>query len=177
VHVQAVVDEMVDRGLAPKTVRTNYGVPRATMRWATDRDMIDRSPFRTIRLPQGTGRRAIVVSADDVELLAAAMPEDYRIAVYLGAPVLRQGEVFGLRVGKVDLVRRTITMAATINEVEGRIVEGHGKTAGSRRTFSIPQHIADELNAHLTRTGRTAPGDLVLQAPRASDGRSVPAAS
>ena len=66
------------------------------------------------------------------------MPEDYRIAVFLGALGLRQGEVFGLRVGKVDLVRRTISVAATINEVEGRIVEGDGKTAGSRRTFSIP---------------------------------------
>lgn len=83
----------------------------------------------------------------------------------LGALGLRQGEVFGLRVGAVDFLRRTLTVRATINEVEGDFVEGTGKTLSSRRTISVPSRVLDELSAHLARTGRTAPEDLVFQAP------------
>lgn len=56
-------------------------------------------------------------------------------------------------------------MEATVNEVDGRLVEGSGKTPNSTRTFSAPQEILEELAAHLARTGRTKPEELVLQAP------------
>jgi integrase len=85
--------------------------------------------------------------------------------VFLGALGLRQAEMFGLRVGSINFLRRTITVEATVNEVEGQIVEGRGKTPNSNRTFSAPQEVLDELAAHLRRTGRTSPEDLVLQAP------------
>ena len=106
-----------------------------------------------------------VVWADDVERLVGAMPDDYRAAVLLGAIGLRQGEVFGLRVGAVDFLRRSLTVSATLNEVEGTLVEGPGKTLTSRRTISVPARILDELSAHMARTGRTAQEDLVFQAP------------
>ncbi len=103
-----------------------------------------------------------VVSADDIIRLADAMDMDYRVAVFLGALGLRQAEVFGLRVGSINFLRRTVTVEATVNEVEGQIVEGRGKTPLSNRTFSAPQEILDELAAHLARTGRTNPEELVL---------------
>jgi integrase len=165
-HVQEVVDSMGGRGLAPKTIRTDYGVLRAIFSWAVETDVIDRSPCRGIRLPEMTRGRRPVVSAGDVERLVGAMPPDYRATVLLGALGLRQGEVFGLRVGAVDFLRRTLTVRATLNEVEGTFVEGTGKTQASRRTISVPQRILDELSAHLARTGRTGPEDFVFQAPR-----------
>ena len=164
-HVQEVIDRMVERGLAPKTVRTDYGVLRAILSWAVETDLIDRSPCRGIRLPEMVRHRRPVVSADDVERLVGAMPDDYRAAVLLGAIGLRQGEVFGLRVGAVDFLRRSLTVSATLNEVEGTFVEGPGKTLTSRRTISVPARILDELSAHMARTGRTAQEDLVFQAP------------
>ena len=95
--------------------------------------------------------------------LADAIDGDYRVAVFLGA--LRQAEVFGLRVGSVDFLRRTLTVRETTNEVEGQFVEGSGKTRNSVRTFSVPQVVLDELAAHLARTRRTLPEDRVLQSP------------
>jgi hypothetical protein len=68
-------------------------------------------------------------------------------------------------VGSINFLRRTVTVEATVNEVEGHLVEGSGKTPNSNRTFSAPQEILDELAAHLARTGRTSPEALVLQAP------------
>jgi integrase len=163
--VQEVIDRMVERGLGPKTIRTDYGVLRAVFSWAVETDLIDRSPCRSIRLPEMVRHGRPVVSAEEVERLVAAMPEDYRAAVLLGAIGLRQGEVFGLRVAAMDFLRRALTVRATLNEVEGNFVEGTGKTLSSRRTISVPTRVLDELAAYLARTGRTNPEDLVFQAP------------
>ena len=164
-QVQEVIDRMVERGLGPKTIRTDYGVLRAVFSWAVETDLIDRSPCRSIRLPEMVRHGRPVVSAEEVERLVAAMPEDYRAAVLLGAIGLRQGEVFGLRVAAMDFLRRALTVRATLNEVEGNFVAGTGKTLSSRRTISVPTRVLDELAAYLARTGRTNPEDLVFQAP------------
>lgn len=155
---------MAARGLAPRTIRTDYGVLRAILAWAVATDVIDRSPCRGIRLPHQVDRSRPVASAAEVERLADEMPDSFRAAVYLGTMGLRQGEVFGLRVGAVDLDQGRLTVGSTINEVEGKLVEGSGKTRRSRRTFTIPKRVVDELKAHLERTGRTSPDELVLQA-------------
>ncbi len=89
---------------------------------------------------------------------------EYRVAVLLGVLGLRQAEVFGLRVGAVDFLRRTITVTETVNEVEGEIVQGAGKTLASRRTISAPRRVIDELAAHCARTGRHGPHELLVQA-------------
>ena len=163
--VQATVERMRARGLGARAIRTNYGVLRAILNWAVNTDIIDRSPCRGVRLPALTAVTKPLVSADEVLRLADAIAPEYRVAVFLGAMGLRQAEVFGLRVGSINFLRRTITVEATVNEVEGVIVEGEGKTPNSNRTFSAPQEVLDELAAHLRRTGRTSPEDLVLQAP------------
>jgi hypothetical protein len=39
----------------------------------------------------------------------------------------------------VNFFARTLTVAHTINEVDGAWIEGDGKTASSRRTIALPQ--------------------------------------
>jgi integrase len=163
-EVQAAVARMAET-LAPKTVETNYGVLRAVFSAAVDADVIGRSPCRGVRLPERRPATKPMATAEDVLRLADEVPAEYRMAVLLGALGLRFAEVVGLRVGAVDFLRRTITVRATINEVEGRFVEGDGKTMASARTIALPNSLVDELAAHLARTGRTGPDELVLQAP------------
>jgi len=172
-HIQAVVDAMVARGLAPRTIRTDYGVLRAILAWAVATDAIDRSPCRGIRLPHQVDRTRPIASAAEVERLADTMPQQFRVAVFLGAVGLRQAEVFGLRVGAIDLDHGRLIVGSTINEVEGRFVEGTGKTRRSRRTFTIPQRVVDELVGHLERTGRQSPDELVVQAPNGGPVRAA----
>lgn len=57
--------------------------------------------------------------------------------------------------------------------VPGCVVEGHVETVGSRRAFSIPQRIADELDAHLLRTGSTAQDPPRRADPRWRSGRAT----
>ncbi len=171
--VKATVDAMASRGLGARTIRTNYGVLRAILAWAGQDDLIARTPCRGIGLPEVAKTPKPIASADGIARLVDAVPADYRVAVLLGAMGLREAEVFGLRVGSIDFLRRSVTVQATINEIEGRFVEGDGKTNASVRTISLPRLVTDELAAHLARTGRTDPSELVLQAPHGGPVRAA----
>jgi integrase len=164
--VQKVVAAMTAE-LAPRTVRTNYGVLRAIMNAAVANDLIARSPCRNVRLPEIRDVRVRVNFSDVGELhrLADEMKAEYRPAVYLGALGLRQAEVFGLRVGAIDFARGTLTVAETLNEVNGNFVTGTGKTRNSIRTFEVPVSVLDLLGRHLREHDRLDSHSLVIQAP------------
>lgn len=163
--VKRFVEAMKSHGLKPRTVRTNYGVLSAIINAAFDADLIAVSPLRGIRLPPIPKTPGALAEVDDVHRLAAAVPSEFTAAIYLGALGLREAEVFGLRVGAIDFLRRQLTMRETVNEVEGKIVVGDGKTLSSVRTIALPQLAVDALATHLHRTGRTSPDDYVFQAP------------
>lgn len=164
-QIRTVVQAMVDRGLKARTVHTNYGVLRAVFSWAVAQDIIGRTPCRGVGLPEIRPVQKPLASAEMVLRLADAVPLEYRVAILLGGLGLRLAEVVGLRVGSIDFLRQSILIEATINEVDGRFVAGSGKTEASQRVISVPRGVLDELAAHLDRTGRTQPDDLVLQAP------------
>jgi integrase len=172
-HVRAVIERMTAKGLAPRTIKTNYGVLRAIASWAVDDDLIARTPCRGIRLPEPRPVDRPIATAADVRKLADTIGPDYRTTVFLGALGLGLAEVLGLRVGAVDFLRRTLTVRSTINEVDGEIVEGRGKTVASERTISVPQSVLDELAAHVARTGRQDPEALVFQAPKGGPVRAA----
>jgi integrase len=73
--------------------------------------------------------------------LTAEIPERYRALVRLMAHVgLRPGEAYALRVGKVDLIKRTVTVDTAAS--------GSTKT-GEARTIPIPTVVADLLSQHI----------------------------
>jgi integrase len=80
-------------------------------------------------------------------------------------------EVCGLKVRAIDFLRRTVTVELTVNEVEGKVVYGEGKTLSSARTIQVPSTTIELLAEHLRRTGhlrrtdRTDPEAFVLQSP------------
>lgn len=163
--VQAVVKAMTAR-LAPKTVSTNYGVFRACINAAVDADRIARTPCRGVKLP------AADVDADDIRFLerdelnrlAEHMPADVRPIVYVaGVLGLRWSEVVGLRVGRIDFLKRTLSVVETMAEVNGKISVAPVKTKASRRTLAMPPFLVEMLAAHLAETGRTDPAALVFQ--------------
>jgi hypothetical protein len=89
--------------------------------------------------------------------------------VWLGAVLGWRWEgVSGLRVGAVDLLRGTITVAETnIRDAKGRPVTGQPKSQASARTVALPRDLAGVLAEHMAFRGLAmADADrLVFEAP------------
>jgi integrase len=152
--------------MAPATVRTDYGVLRAIMNAAVDIDIIAKSPCRGVRMPPHQRKEIRFISPDELEILAAAMPLEYRPMIYVaGVLGLRWSEVAGLRVGRVDLKACTLRVVETLSEVEGKVSFAEVKTPASRRTLSIPKFVSSMLAEHLMRRGRPGPEELVFVSP------------
>ena len=152
--VQALVKRWSQRH-KPRTVRRAYGVARAIFHFAVERDYIGRSPCRGIKLPQVQYVTRPVVTADDLERLAEELGPNYASMAYLGAVLgLRWGECAGLRVGRVDFLRSTLSVAEQITRgVGGRHVSGPPKSQAGRRTLAMPLTLAAMLTEHLARRG------------------------
>jgi integrase len=72
------------------------------------------------------------LNVEELLILSDAIDPNYRAMVILSGVVgLRFGECAGLRVGRVDFLRRTVKIAETINEVGSEIVYGAPKTEAS----------------------------------------------
>jgi integrase len=153
--------------LAPRSVRRIYGALRAAFNYAVEVDRLARTPCRGIHLPSVEPATATV--PDPVQLLdlADAIDPKYSAMVWLGVVLgLRWGEVAGLRVANVDLLRKTVTVAEQVTRgVGGAGVIGPPKSAASRRTISIPSELADELSAHMKSLGLTGANPNALLFP------------
>ena len=164
--VRSVVAVMTDAGLAPSTVRTFYGVLQSAMTAAVEADLIGRSPCRGIKLSIQRKKEPRFLSIDELVALADVIDQNYRAMVFLAGVVgLRFGECAGLRVGRVDFFRRTVTVAEIANEVRGELLFGPPKTKSSQRTVSMPRFVSDELSAHLAGRAPVDPDDLVFTSP------------
>jgi integrase len=152
--------------LSPATVRTNYAVLRAILAAAVDADLLAVTPCRGVRLPPQTRGEIRFLSSQELERLAVAVPLPYRAMIYLaGVAGLRWSEIAGLRVGRIDFLRRTVSVVETCSEVEGRLIFADVKTPASRRTVAIPAFLIEVLAEHLKRADRQQAKDLVFTAP------------
>jgi integrase len=165
--VQRIVNEMAVT-LAPATVRTNFGVLRAVLNPAVDDGRIARTPCRRITLPRNadTPRRAL--EPTELHRLAAAMPLEYRALVYVGGVLgLRWSEIAGLRVGRVNILGRTLQVAEAIKYVSGRLViDGLVKSKASLRTLGLPDELAAILAEHLAQHSLSEADGFVFSSPR-----------
>ncbi|WP_228515487.1 site-specific integrase [Agreia pratensis] len=93
-----------------------------------------------------------------------------RLLAYTG---LRWGEAIGIRVGKVDFLRRRVQIDENAVRVGGRIVTGTPKTH-ERRSVPFPTFLADSLSADSLGKSRDdlifGSGEIHLQTPSSRDG-------
>jgi integrase len=141
---------------APSSVGRMYSCLRAVLTYAVDAEYIGRSPCRGIRLPEAPPRRAQVLNRDQLSRLADALGPDAPM-LYLAALGPRWGEIAGLRVGRIDFLRQTITIDAQRTRGDrGQMVEHGPKTTRTVRTFKVDDWMIEMLSAHLARRGLTA---------------------
>jgi integrase len=108
----------------------------------------------------------------DVRKCRSALADVLLPMVWLGAVLgLRWSEVAGLRVGRLDVLRRTVTVAeAVTRDAQGRPVFTAPKSTAGARTLAMPAWLAEMLAEHLARLGTTAVDASELMFPAAEEG-------
>jgi integrase len=141
----------LEQHLAPATIQVVYSFVAGIFRAAVRDRLIAVSPCVDVRLPKPEPKRVEPLATDKVEALIAAMPERYQALVVLAAGTgLRQGEAFGLEVGGVDFLRRTLEVRQQLVTMPGKPPYlAPPKTPSSYRTVPLPQVVVDALAAHL----------------------------
>lgn len=136
-------------GRAPATVRLIYACLARPMAAAVDASRLPISPCRRIPLPKIERKEMRFLEPKKVAKLAAATGDHhYPTLVYTTAYVgLRWGELAGLRLSKVDPLRRTIRVDEQLIEVKGELSYGPPKSAAGRRTVTMPRFLCEMVGA------------------------------
>ncbi len=93
------------------------------------------------------------MTTEQVEAIREALPGELRaLATFAAGTGMRQSEIFGLTVDRVDLLRRSVRVDRQLVRVPGQgAFFGPPKTAASARTIPLPKVVVDEMAEHLSR--------------------------
>jgi len=157
--IQSLVKQL-SLDLAPATVGVVHRILAGIFKAAVRDRRIVASPCEGTKLPKVHRQRIEPMTFEAVEALTAAMPERYRALVTLAAGTgLRQGEIFGLTVDRIDFLRRQLTVDRQLVTMPDRAPYlAPPKTQASVRVVPLPQVVVDAVAAHLA----TWPTDQVV---------------
>jgi integrase len=148
--VREWVAGLVESGLGASRVRNAHAVLSQVLGSAVEANRLARNVAAGMRgLPRRPEVEMHFLTAVEVEQLAEVIDPRYRLLVLVGAYTgLRPGELTGLRVKRLDLLRGTVRVAEHLGEVNGRLVWGTPKNH-ERRTVRLHRFLAEELGAYL----------------------------
>lgn len=146
--------------LAPSTVGVAHSIVSSIMKSAVRDRRLASNPCEGTRLPEVEKTKVVPLSTEQVRAVTEAMPERLRAAVTLAAGTgMRQGEVFGLTVDRLNMLRREVTVDRQLLTVIGAKPRlGPPKTKASNRVIPLPQTVVDALALHLKRFPANAEG-------------------
>jgi integrase len=143
-HIDRALAGYIATGAAASSVDRAYRTLRTMLNVAVERDLIVKSPMRTVKRPKVPRKEMRFLSADELERLAAAIDPRYRSLILVaGWGGLRWGELAGLRLGDVDHDARRVNVTGQLS-TDGRTWKPETKTSG-RRTVDLPASVMAEL--------------------------------
>lgn len=145
-----ISEEEAEGRLSGSAIRRHVFVLSVVMAAAIEESRISRNPCAGVTLPADHAREMRFLNAEELVGLADAIrPEHYRpLVLTAGLVGLRWGELAGLRLERVDLLRRRIAVEEQLVEVGGRASFGPPKTEAGKRTVTIPASLVDVLGEH-----------------------------
>jgi integrase len=147
--VEAFLSGLRARRVGEPTIAGAYRVLRAVLAKAEMDGRILASPCRGVRMPRPADKEQRVLTMEELEAIADAVPDRYRaLVLVLGYCGLRIGEAAALRVSDADFLRRVIVVARAQAEVGSRLVVGPTKTRRSR-VVDVPASVIEELAHHV----------------------------
>jgi integrase len=155
--------------ISASTRRNILHVLSPVMEAAFNDDFINKNPCKTKAVQDaarsGTTRRTemLHLTQDEVAALADAIDPYYRTFVLTAAYTgMRQGELHALRVKRVDLEKKTLTVAESAVVVGGEVQFVPPKTSAGEREIWLPPFLVELLREQIAGKG---PDDFVFSRP------------
>lgn len=154
-QIQALVRRLTDV-YAPRTVTVTYSYVSSIFKAAVLDRKIPRTPCEQIKLPEIETTKVEPVDTETVLRIADAIPHHLRALVITAAGTgMRQGELFGLTVDRINFLKRTITVDRQLVGTPGHTNFGPPKTKSSNRVIPLPDSVGLEISRHLRERGVT----------------------
>ncbi|HEY8601215.1 MAG TPA: tyrosine-type recombinase/integrase [Thermomicrobiales bacterium] len=145
--VQRLYSVLLDRGLAPKTVRNVHAALRRSLKQAVDWNLTPRNVATLVEAPRIKREEVVALTAQQAQvLLTIARGGRWEALITIALTTgMRIGEVLGLRWGDVDLAIGSLRVQRQIGQ-DG--VFSEPKTAKGRRTIDLPASSVVTLKEH-----------------------------
>jgi integrase len=160
--VRLWVAELGAGGLSASSVRAAHRVLSLIFKLAVEDGRLPRNPAEGVALPTMVRERPCHLSRDEVDALARAAGDQGDVIRFLAHTGLRFGEMVGLKVARVDLLRRRLHVAEAVTQVNSRLHTGSPKTH-QERELVIPRHLVEMLAHRCEGKGRE---DYVFTGPQ-----------
>lgn len=152
--VQGMVSALAASNLAPATVKSIARTTSIIFRAAVADQVIARSPYERIELPEAAESKAEILTIDQVRALAEHMPPYLKAVPVVGAQCgLRPGELLGLELdparGLDMLGRRILVRQQLVSELGRPPYLGLPKTAAGVREVPLADETLAALAKHL----------------------------
>lgn len=157
--VQSFVTRLSDR-LAPSTIEVIHSHLSSILSSAVDDGLIVRNPARRrgrsggrgVRLPERNevDRKVVPIDFETASRLIDSSPDGWRAMVVSAVGLgMRQGELLGLTVDRIDFLRRVVTVDRQLVTTSEGAIFGPPKTKASVRTIPLPEVVSLALAEHL----------------------------
>ena len=150
--LRRLMAELSAAGYAPETVAKTMRWVRLTLNQAVEDRLLFSSPAKGIHFPKPRRSEMRLLEPFEVEWVAEALPDRYRsLPIVAAYTVLRWGELAGLCVADIDMLRRRLTVSSALIEAAGELPRlGRPKSVASERTIMLPRIVIETLALHFT---------------------------
>ena len=162
-----IVTMIKDEELDPKTVKNRISLLKAAYKMAIRNGLLRENPCDSVELPKLKRADIKILTEDEVDKFVEKLSEqdlDLRVmcelALFCG---LRRGEILGLKIEDVDFDKGCIYARHVRYIIDGETIFEEPKTEKSRRTFSCPQFILNDIKDLIHEHAEISDSDFLIQ--------------
>ena len=152
-HADKAKETKTPRPLTPRTVQHFHATLRVALAQAEKWGMVPRNVATLVDAPRVPHKEMRLFNPEQARQFLSSIRENrlealYSVAMALG---LRQGEALGLRWSDVDLDKGRLTVANSLQRIDGKLQLVETKRDRSRRTVTLPKICLSALWRHRGR--------------------------